>query len=172
MNGNHPQNIDPRPKRRRDQDNPYEIFTVGCNTDHPHYFVSIRGKQYLRECIEISRELFELLDKFELEDLSFLNEVDNHYEHSELTETSLNARSAVHSETLEDIVEKNIQQQNLHKAISQLPNVQRRRLVMYYFEGLTYAQIAEKEGCIFQAVAKSISAAKKNLREKLIQNKY
>lgn len=35
MDGNHPKNnIDPRPKRRRDKDNPYEIFTVGIETHH------------------------------------------------------------------------------------------------------------------------------------------
>lgn len=34
MAGSHPNiNIDPRPKRRRDKDNPYEIFTVGIDTD-------------------------------------------------------------------------------------------------------------------------------------------
>ena len=29
MDKNYPKNKDPRPKRRRDKGNPYEIFTVG-----------------------------------------------------------------------------------------------------------------------------------------------
>lgn len=34
MDEKHPKNIDKRPKRRKDRDNPYEIFTVGINTDN------------------------------------------------------------------------------------------------------------------------------------------
>ena len=33
MYGQHPNKPDPRPKRRKDRDNPYEIFTVGIGTD-------------------------------------------------------------------------------------------------------------------------------------------
>lgn len=117
--------------------------------------------------MEISHELFELFDKFELEDLSFLNEVDNHYEHSELTETSLNARATTHQEPVDEVVAKRIQIQDLHKAIAQLPEIQRRRLIMYYFDGLSYKQIADKEGCIFQAVAKTIKAAEQNIKKYL-----
>ncbi len=32
MADSHPKSIDPRPKRRRDKDNPYTIFTTGINT--------------------------------------------------------------------------------------------------------------------------------------------
>ena len=37
MDGKHPKNADPRPKRRRDKDNPYMIFTTDGNTANPHY---------------------------------------------------------------------------------------------------------------------------------------
>lgn len=165
MDGNHPKNKDPRPKRRKDQDNPYEIFTVGCNTDDPHFYVTFPDSQRRKLCIEVTQELFELLDKFELEDLSFLNEMDNHYENSELTEQSLSAGAATQQESVDETVEKRIQNQELHKAITQLPEVQRRRLIMYYFEGLTYEQIAEREGCSHPAVMKSISTAIRKLQK-------
>ncbi len=32
MADSHPKNLDPRPKRRRDEDSPYEIYTAGINT--------------------------------------------------------------------------------------------------------------------------------------------
>ena len=35
MADSHPKSIDPRPKRRRDKDNPYTIFTTGINTATP-----------------------------------------------------------------------------------------------------------------------------------------
>ena len=31
MADSHPKNLDPRPKRRRDEENPYEIYTAGIN---------------------------------------------------------------------------------------------------------------------------------------------
>lgn len=37
MDKYYPKNIDPRPHRRHNKDNPYTIFTVGINTDIPHY---------------------------------------------------------------------------------------------------------------------------------------
>ena len=54
--------------------------------------------------MEIGKALFDVLDRFELEDLSFLNEVDNHYERSELTEASLNARAFELPETVEETI--------------------------------------------------------------------
>ena len=68
----YPKNIDPRPHRRHNKDNPYTIFTVGINTDTPHYYVSFKDGQGVRICMEIDKSIYELLDKFELEDLSYL----------------------------------------------------------------------------------------------------
>ena len=78
MNNNYPTNADPRPKRRRDKDNPYELYTIGMDTEHPRYFVEFTDGQNRKHCEEISRELYELLDSFELEDLSYMNECDRH----------------------------------------------------------------------------------------------
>ncbi len=56
MDNNYPINADPRPKRRRKKDNPYDLFTIGINTDHPQYYVRFKdGENYLL-CEEITRE--------------------------------------------------------------------------------------------------------------------
>lgn len=159
MDKYYPKNIDPRPHRRHNKDNPYTIFTVGINTDTPHYYVSFTDVQGVRICMEIEKSIYELFDKFELEDLSYLNEVDRHYEHSELTEITLNRRGVVTVELVEDIVEFDA----LHTAIKRLPRVQRNRLMLYYFYDMTLEEIAEREKCSVQAVSKSILAAEKNL---------
>ena len=62
---------------------------------------------------------------------------------------------------------RNIILNDLYTAISELPKIQRRRLILYYFVGLTYEQIAEMEGCSFQAIAKSVTIAEKNLKKLL-----
>ena len=165
MDGIHPKNIDPQPKRRKDKGNPYEIFTVGIHTDHPRYYLSFEDSEGVKQCIEVSKALFDTFDRFELDDLSFLNEVDKHYEHSELTETSLNARAATEPKSVEETAMQHIQSEKLHKAIAALPEKQRHRLILYYFGELTSEQIAELEGCTYPAVMKSVSAAIAKLKK-------
>ncbi len=153
MDGNHP-------KRRKDKYNPYTL-----TEKEGKQFLSFRDGQGVFRELQITKELFEVLNRFELDDISVLNEWDRHYEHSELTEISLYNRTAMLPESVEEAVFRNLRYEALHKAIKQLPETQRRRLVLYYFAGLTYAQIAEKEGCTFQAVGKSITAAEKRLKK-------
>ena len=164
MDGNHPKNIDPRPKRRRDKDNPYEIFTVGIKAECPRYYIRFKDSSHIVHCFEISKELFNLLDSFELDDLSFLNEWDRYLEQSMQTEASMETRSICHQETVEETVFRHIESEMLHKAIATLPEVQRRRLLLYYFGNMTYQEIAELEGCKHPAVMKSVKAAIDNLK--------
>ena len=148
-----------RPKRRKDKYNPYTLTKI-----KDKHILSFRDGQGVLQEITIDRELFELLDRFELDDLSYLNEVDRHYEHSELTEISLYNRATALPESVEDAVLRNLQYESLYNAIRKLPEAQRRRLILYYFGGLTYAQIADMEGCKYQTVQESIYAALKNLK--------
>ena len=148
-----------RPNRRKDKYNPYTLTKI-----KDKHILSFRDGQGVLQEITIDRELFELLDRFELDDLSYLNEVDRHYEHSELTEISLYNRATALPESVEDAVLRNLQYEALYNAIWKLPEAQRRRLIFYYFGGLTYAQIADMEGCKYQTVQESIYAALKKLK--------
>ena len=168
MDTSYPKNSDPRPKRRRSKDNPYEIYSVGANTNQPHYYIGFTDSTGTRQEVEIDKSLFDTMDRFELDDLSFLNEVDNHYEHSELTEASLNARAFEPRRTIEETIALRDENDRLHKAIAMLPEKQRNRLMLYYVRGMTYAQIADIEGCKHQAVRDSICVALKKLKKFLI----
>lgn len=164
MDGGHPKNIDPRPKRRRDEENPYEIYTTGINTTNPRYFLAFTDSNKVKQWMEIDKTLFDAFNEFELDDLSFFNEVDRHYERSEVTEATLNRRAAKPQKSVEEIVSQQMEMDKLHRAIAQLPETQRRRLVLYYFGEFTYEQIADMEGCKHPAVMKSISSALKKLK--------
>lgn len=152
MRGNHP-------KRRKDKYNPYYIYE-----EDGRYYISFRDGGGIVQEFKISKVLYETFNSFELEDISYLNEWDRHIEHSEIWDRHLNGRAVEKPELVENIVFKNLQEERLHRAIRGLPEKQRRRLEMYYFENLTYEQIAEIEGCSFQAIAKSISAAIRKLK--------
>lgn len=151
------------PKRRKDKYNPYNIYAL-----KGHYYVSFKDGQDILHKFEISEQIYEALDSFELEDISYLNTWDRHLEQSEIWEETLNERVFQKPESLEEFVMKKLQTEQLYKAIVKLPKVQRHRLYLYYFQGMTYAQIAIIEKCSFQAVAKSIAAAERNLKKFLI----
>lgn len=110
-------------------------------------------------------EEFTLFDSFELDDLSYLNEVDRHYEQSELTEASLYDRAVHRPATVEESALQSMEYAQLHRAISELPEIQKRRLILYYFQGLTYEQIAEMEGCTKRAVKFSVDIAVEKLKK-------
>lgn len=147
MEGNHP-------KRRRDKYNPYYI----CELEG-HYYISFQDGQGALHEFEIDRTLYEAFNDFELKDISYLHKWDKHIEHSEVWESALNDRALIQPESVEEIVLKNILTEKLHRAIRILPTIQRRRLILYFYEGLTYEKIAEREGCSKMSVKRSIDAA-------------
>lgn len=151
------------PKRKRDKYNPYTIYEKDG-----HAFLSFKDGEAKHHTLEISRELYEAFDLFELEDVKYLNVLSRHIEHSEVWESTLNVRTLKQPENVEDIVFKKLQEEELHKAIRRLPEKQKRRLILYYFEEMTYEQIAELEGCSKVAVKymidKAVEVLKKNLK--------
>jgi RNA polymerase sigma-70 factor (ECF subfamily) len=159
------ENMDTPPKRRKDKYNPYKLFSVGKDTDTPKYYISFTDSSGEDIFIEIGKEIFDAFDRFELDDLSYLHKVSRHYEHFELTEESLNQRATKVQESVDEIVTRRIEEEKLHEAISKLPDLQRRRLVLYYFYDMKLKDIAELEGCKYQPIQKSIERAKSKIKE-------
>ena len=153
MDGTHP-------NRKKDKLNPYTL-SIENNT----YYISFTDGQGIFHRQEISMELYAAFNGFELDDISQMNVTSRHWEQSELTEEKLNQRAADPQEPVEDHVYRRIMYQELHRAIAQLPAVQRRRLLLYYFGGYTYEQIAQMEGCKHPAIMKSVAAAENSIKK-------
>ena len=121
----------------------------------------------MQKYLEIEKELYEKFNSFELQDLSYMNVVDRHLEQSEIWDSSLYERAFQKKEGVEDAVIKKLkkEQLQLHNAIEQLSEIQKRRLIKYCFEDKNYEQIAQEEGCSFWMVAKSVKAAIRNLKK-------
>jgi len=151
-----------RPKRRKDKYNPYSRCEQNGN-----YYISFKDGQGNLHELKISEQLFNAFDSFELEDLKYLNIWDRHLEHSEVYEATLDKRTFFKQESIEDSVLKDIQITRLHIAISTLPEMQKRRLLLYFFADLTYEQIGKIEGCSKVAVKYAVDKALETLREKL-----
>ena len=104
------------PNRKKDKHNPYTLMIV-----EGRYYLSFKDGRGVMQNIEIEKVLYDLFNRFELEDISYLNRVSRHIEHSELTENSLNDRVFYKEESLEETVSRCIEYELLHKAISNCP---------------------------------------------------
>lgn len=153
MDGSHP-------NRKKDKSNPYTL-SIENNT----HYISFTDGQGIFHRQEISNELYAAFNGFELDDISLMNEANRHLTEADAGEEPLGHRIADSSEPVEDHVYRRIMYQELHKAIAQLPEIQRRRVLMYYFGGYTYEQIAQMEGCKYPAIIKSVAAAEKNIKK-------
>ena len=165
MKGNNQNNYDRRPKRRKDKLNPYTIYSVGVNTDEPHYYVSFVDVNSNKVIVEISKEVFDAFDKFELDDLSHFNEVTNHYDGSDSLEEELLKRSIEEGIDIAEVVIDKLLTEKLNIAISLLTETQRRRIYYYYFEGFTYEEIARKEQRDYKTIVESINGSKEKIKK-------
>lgn len=147
------------PNRKKDKSNPYTL-SIENNT----HYISFTDGQGIFHKQEISMELYTAFNGFELDDISHMNEASRHLTEVDAGDEPLSQRIADSSELVEDHVYRRIMYQELHKAIAQLPEIQRRRVLLYYFGGYTYEQIAQMEGCKYPAIIKSVAAAEKNIR--------
>lgn len=148
-------------KRRKDKYNPYTLmFEEGI------YKVEFKDSKGNNQVIEINQNIYKAFNEFELKDLSHMNEYDNHIEHSEIYEYSLYKRAVYKEISVEERIEKNINFERLKKVIDSLPEVQKRRIRMYYFEDKNLEEIARLEHVSHQAISKSIKNSLNKIKEK------
>ena len=155
------------PVRNRSKDNPYFL---GFDDNKEKYIVEFIDNKKVKRKIEISNEVYEAFNKFELDDISQIHKYQRHIEHSEIYEETLNIRAINKPVTVEDIVLNNIIIEDLTKAINSLSEVQKRRIKMYYFEELTQKEIAEKEGTSIRAVQYTLNSAISQLKKYFEKN--
>lgn len=154
--------LEEQPKRKKDKSNPYTLYV-----QNDTYYISFVDGEGIFHKQKINMELYNEFNSYELEDISRMNEVARHLTELDMSEESLYALCANVAESLEDCVCRRILHQDLHNAIAQLPKIQRRRILLYYFGGYTFEEIAEIEGCKHPAVMKSVAAAMGNIKKYL-----
>ncbi len=158
-----------RPKRRKHKDNPYTLEFVEEKNSYRVSFKDVKGKFHR---VEVNKEVYQAFDRFELDDLSELNEFDNHIEHSEIYENNLNDRAMDKPLGVDEIVENSIRDEEIRKAISTLSDIQKRRIIKYYFEDKTEYEIAKEENATQQSVHIGLERAKEKLKEILKTFKF
>ena len=160
--------MDVRPKRRKYKDNPYNLSSDKKNG---LYYVSFMDSRGILQYIEINKTIFDELNKFELKDVSQMNEYDNHIEHLELNDEELYHRRKIDTNDYynENILNK-ILIKDLMKEIKKLPIQQRNRLIKYYFYNMSYEKIAKEEGKVKSVIKYSIDKAIEKISKNFKKN--
>lgn len=145
------------PKRRKSMDNPYTIDNK--NNDYNVSFKDIKNKTRV---VKITKEVYEAFDSFELDDLSQMNKYDRHIEHSEVYNEHLYLRSVNKTQSIEEQVEDKLLNEELQKAIKSLSDVQKRRILKYYFDNKNeYYKPKDDKGRWFIGTTKTESGTRK-----------
>ena len=132
-----------------------------------HYYVSFIDGQAIYRETEVALPVYLEFQQFIKDERNLRRWDERHTEQSELTDESLNDRVSQQPKSVEDTVFDIHRDEQLQLAIQSLPETQRRRFVLHHEFGLTYEQIAEKEGCKRQPVTRSIERAEEIIREKI-----
>lgn len=151
------------PKRRKSKYNPY---TLGYDETKKVYTVTFKNVNNNLQTVEINELLYKEFNKFELQDLSEMNEYDNHIEHSELYENTLYKKSFIKEKSIEEIVEYKMTIEQLKKIVGELSIIQRSRVIRYFIENKTYEEIAREDGCTKRAIKFSVDIAISKLLKK------
>lgn len=146
-------------KRRKDKYNPYKIRS------DDKFLIEFKDVNGADNVIEVSKEIYNVFNEFELLDLSQMNKFDRHIEHIHLEENLLHKKMIKNYMDVENIVIGKLEQQELHKLIYNLTKIQQRRIIMYFFRNMTLKEISKKEKCSIRAIQYSIKNALKNLKK-------
>lgn len=151
------------PNRRKSKDNPYVL-----KVKEQKYFISFKDVNKKIHIIEINEELYQLFNKFELDDIRELHIYERHIEHSEIYEETLYHRTFNKGYNLETKILNKIFIEQIYFIInSHLSDTDKIRLKLYFFENLTLNEIAKMQGVSHQAVSKSIKRSLKNIKDKI-----
>lgn len=150
--------------RNKDKYNPY---TLDIDEETNTYIVEFKDIKNIIHRVEVSEKVYEAFDKFELEDISQIHKIKKYIERNEVYEETLFHKSINASISVEDEVESKLLSEDLKDAIKLLNDIQKRRLIKYYFEDKSLEEIALEEGTSHQAISKSIHRAIEEIQKNL-----
>ena len=146
-----------------DNTNPYALRMEIVEGITRYYISFIDGQAIYRET-EVSHPVYLEFMRFIKVERNLRRWDERRTEQSELTDETLNKRAISPQKSAEETTFDRLQSEQLQMAIQDLPEIQRRRFILYHEFGLTYEQIAKIEGCSFQAVAKAMKSAESKIK--------
>ena len=132
--------------------------------DKPLVTITYKAANGNRICVEVSTPVKELLEQSDRQIRSQRRQDRRHLDFAVQADEDLLSSLLPAYEDTADLLERIDCNIRLHEAIGKLTEIQRRRLCLYYFDGLSYRQIAKLEGVTHRTVISTIEHSLNRLR--------
>lgn len=131
------------------------------------YFISFKDGQGGYHELEVSEQFFTEFRQMERRNRNLLQSDERHKEFFELSDEALNKRARVTPKGVDELIIEQERSELLHRIIAVLPEIQRRRFLLYYEYEFNFYQIAAMEHCTASAIQKSVAIAKEKVKAEI-----
>lgn len=131
------------------------------------YFISFKDGQGDFHELNVSYDFYMAFRRLELDNRKIENWDWRHREFSEVWDETLNRRALRLPKSIDELIIDAEQSELLHKAISALPEIQKRRFLLYYEYDFNYYEIGAMEHCTAQAVRRSVIIAREKIKAQM-----
>ena len=129
------------------------------------YFVSFIDGQNKKQELEVEEDIYSAMNEYKKIARNIYRSNERNQDFLDISDENFNDQIVLPMKSAEEIVLDKLTYETVEQEINNLPKVQRRRFILYHKYGYTYQEIADIEGCIFQAIAKSIKLAEEKIKK-------
>ena len=145
-------------------DKVYTLRTEMRSDSKTAYFISFTDGQGEFYDLEVSEAFYIEFRQMERKNRNLQQSDWRHQEASDLWDETLYKRAFRVPKSVEELIFDAEQREILHKAISALPEIQRRRFLLYHEYDFNYRQIGEMEHCRPQSIMHSVARAREKIK--------
>ncbi|WP_330512232.1 RNA polymerase sigma factor [Luxibacter massiliensis] len=147
----------------------YTLREGSCADGVMKYFISFKDSTGVFQSLDVLKELYFAFRQLERKNRTLQQSDQHHKEFNEVYEETLNRRARYIPKSVEEIIIETERSELLYKAINSLPEIQRRRFLLYYEYDYSNYEIAAMENCTAQAVRRSVIIAKEKVKAQMKQ---
>lgn len=131
------------------------------------YYISFRDGTGKVHRLKVSYDFYMAFRRLELDERNLENWDWRHREFSDVWDETLNRRALRLPKSVDEQIIDEERNELLHRAISTLPEIQKRRFLLYYEYDLNYYEIGAMEHCTPQAVRRSVIIAREKIKAQM-----
>ncbi len=150
-------------------DRVYTLREESCADEVTRYFISFKDSTGAFQNLNVSEELYFTFRQLERKNRNLQQSDQRHREFNEVYDETLNRRARYIPKSVEETIIETERSESLYKAINSLPEIQRRRFLLYYEYDYNYYEIAAMENCTAQAVRRSVIIAREKVKAQMKQ---
>lgn len=131
------------------------------------YSISFKDGQGESHELEVSEQRFFEFRQMERRNRNLQQWNQRHREFNEVWDETLYRRALRVPKTLDERMIEKERNELFYKAVARLPEIQRRRFLLYYEYDFNFYQIGKMEHCTASAVQKSVSVAREKVKAEM-----